>query len=74
VIGMGHRIVEIPERLRKIPEIKTYGREVLIQIPSDNKFLQKEKVVLTFIHPPEGFFNGFITRISRPTDMARQVN
>ncbi|HZV67943.1 MAG TPA: efflux RND transporter periplasmic adaptor subunit [Saprospiraceae bacterium] len=46
VSGLGHRIVEIPERLRKIPEIKTYGREVLIQIPSTNHFLQKEKVIL----------------------------
>lgn len=46
VRGLGHRIVEIPERLRKIPEIKTYGREVLIHIPSENNFLQKEKVML----------------------------
>ena len=44
VIGLGSRIVEIPTRLRKIPEIKTYGREVLIQIAKDNSFLQKEKV------------------------------
>ncbi len=48
VTGMGSRIVEIPERLRKIAELKTYGREVLISIPSDNKFLQKEKVVIYF--------------------------
>ncbi|MEP6794811.1 MAG: hypothetical protein ABJB16_10830 [Saprospiraceae bacterium] len=46
VSGLGHRIVEIPERLRKIPEIKTYGREVLIEIPANNNFLQKEKVIL----------------------------
>ncbi|MEO6130492.1 MAG: hypothetical protein ABIQ02_01500 [Saprospiraceae bacterium] len=46
ISGLGHRIVEIPERLRKIPEIKTYGREVLIEIPTSNNFLQKEKVVL----------------------------
>lgn len=51
--GLGSRIVEIPERLRKIPEIKTYGREVLIQIPPNNPFLQKEKVVLNFLHPDE---------------------
>lgn len=48
VTGLGSRIVEIPERLRKIPEMKTYGREVLIDIPSNNDFLQKEKVVLHF--------------------------
>ncbi|MEO1258300.1 MAG: biotin/lipoyl-binding protein [Bacteroidota bacterium] len=51
VTGLGSRIVEIPERLRKIPELKTYGREVLIQIPPDNPFLQKEKVVLNFLNP-----------------------
>ena len=32
VIGLGSRIVEIPSRLRKIPDVKTYGREVLIRI------------------------------------------
>ena len=46
VVGMGSRIVEIPERLRKIPTFKTYGREILVEIPADNNFLQKEKVVL----------------------------
>ena len=44
VVGLGSRIVEIPERLRKMPTVKTYGREVLVRIPSDNRFLQKEKV------------------------------
>lgn len=43
---LGSRIVEIPPRLRKIKEMKTFGREVLIEIPSDNHFLQKEKVIL----------------------------
>ena len=46
VSGLGHRVVEIPERLRKLPEVKTYGREVLIEIPPENNFLQKEKVLL----------------------------
>lgn len=49
VIGLGSRIVEIPTRLRKIPDFKTYGREVLIEIDKDNDFLQKEKVSLRFI-------------------------
>lgn len=44
VIGLGSRIVEIPERLRKNPTIKSYGREVFVQIPPNNGFLQKEKV------------------------------
>lgn len=49
VTGLGSRIVEIPERLRKTPEFKTYGREVLISIPPTNHFLQKEKVMLNLI-------------------------
>jgi multidrug resistance efflux pump len=49
VIGLGNRIVEIPERMRKMPDIKTYGREVLIRISPNNPFLQKEKVFLNAI-------------------------
>ncbi len=47
VTGLGSRIVEIPTRLRKMPDIKTYGREVLISIAKDNSFLQKEKVAIS---------------------------
>jgi multidrug resistance efflux pump len=47
VSGKGHRIIEIPERLRKIPEYKTYGMEVFIQIPRNNIFLQKETVSIS---------------------------
>ena len=43
---LGSRIVEIPPRLRKIKELKTFGREIIIEIPPDNPFLQKEKVIL----------------------------
>ena len=43
----GSRIVEIPPRLRKIKEFQTYGREIIIEIPPNNPFLQKEKVILT---------------------------
>ncbi len=50
VIGLGSRIVEIPERLRKVAGMKTYGREVLVAIPPDNQFLQKEKVILEFMN------------------------
>ena len=46
VKNLGSRIVEIPPRLRKIKEIKTFGREIIIEIPPDNPFLQKEKVIL----------------------------
>lgn len=46
VAGLGSRIVEIPERLRKLPDIKTYGREITLSIDPQNTFLQKEKVGL----------------------------
>lgn len=42
VIGMGSRIVEFPLRLRKVPEILVYGREVSIRIPEENHFLLGE--------------------------------
>lgn len=44
VIGLSTRITLIPERLRKVPEMKMWGREVQLQINSENKFLQGEKV------------------------------
>lgn len=55
VTGLGSRIVEIPERLRKMADYKTYGREVLVSIPKQNNFLQKERVILEFFDPPEGY-------------------
>lgn len=54
VTGLGSRIVAIPERLRKTPEMKTYGREVLIKIPTENHFLQKEKVKLNLLKAGSG--------------------
>ena len=64
VIGMGSRIVEIPDRLRKNPTFKTYGREVQIQIPANNDFLQKEKVVLKL--PEEKTSNKKIIKVLTP--------
>ena len=61
VVGLGTRIVEIPERLRKIPEAKSYGREVLIKIPAENPFLQKEKVTLNSTNKKESnFLSSFL--------------
>ncbi len=47
VKSIGHRIVEIPGRLRKFPEIKTYGKEVTITIPEDNHFSLNQKVIIS---------------------------
>lgn len=42
VVGMGSRIVELPVRLRKVPEALVYGREITIRIPERNDFLLGE--------------------------------
>jgi len=46
VVGMGSRIVEFPLRLRKVPEIMVYGREVSIRIPEQNDFLLGEMTAI----------------------------
>ena len=63
VIGLGSRIVEIPERLRKMADFKTYGREVVIEIPENNRFLQKEKVLLNISNTSskKGLFGGLFS-------------
>jgi multidrug resistance efflux pump len=66
ITGLGYRIVEIPERLRKIPEVKTYGREVLISIPKVNQFLQKETVVLYLLNKPKSFYDDLIAFLINP--------
>lgn len=50
VSGLGSRIVEIPVRMRKVPSIKSYGREVIFQLPAQSKFLQNEKLVLSALY------------------------
>ena len=67
ITGLGYRIVEIPERLRKIPEVKTYGREVLIAIPKINSFLQKEAVVLFLLNKPKDLYQSLLTFLTNPT-------
>lgn len=48
ITGMGSRIIEIPARLRRLPDFQIFGREVIIAIPKNNPFLQNEKVGLGF--------------------------
>jgi multidrug resistance efflux pump len=70
VTGLGSRIVEIPERLRKMPEIKTYGREVLIAIPAENTFLQKEKVMLNSLNEvPKSSFASLFSLLRQKTSI-----
>ncbi|MDG5815797.1 efflux RND transporter periplasmic adaptor subunit [Chitinispirillales bacterium ANBcel5] len=47
VVGVGSRIVEFPERLRRRPDVKLWGREVQIRIPDSNHLLLGEKVFIS---------------------------
>lgn len=46
VIGVGARIVEYPERLRKRADIVIWGREIIVRLPPENRFLLGEKVII----------------------------
>jgi multidrug resistance efflux pump len=45
-IGVSPEMVELPIRLRKSAEIKSWGREVYVQLPPDNAFYIGEKIML----------------------------
>jgi HlyD family secretion protein len=45
-ISVSPEMVELPIRLRKSPEIKSWGREVYVQLPTDNQFFIGEKIML----------------------------
>lgn len=47
IIGVGARIVEYPERLRRRADIVIWGREIMVQLPPENRFLLGEKVLIT---------------------------
>ena len=46
IIGCNPQLVELPIRLRKFSEIKTWGREIYIQLPVTNEFYIGEKVMI----------------------------
>ncbi|WP_374075348.1 HlyD family secretion protein [Bdellovibrio bacteriovorus] len=46
VIGVGSRIVPIPERLLRIQSLPAWGREVVVKIPTANGFLLGERVTV----------------------------
>ena len=47
IAAVGARIIEYPRRLRKHPDIPIWGRELLIKIPENNKFILGEKVLIS---------------------------
>jgi DNA uptake protein ComE-like DNA-binding protein len=49
LVGASPKLVELPFRLRKNIEIKTWGRELYINLPPKNDFFIGEKVVITVI-------------------------
>lgn len=44
LIGASPKLVELPFRLRKFTEIKAWGREIYINLPSNNEFFIGEKI------------------------------
>lgn len=49
--SLGNRIVEYPERLKRSPLISAWGREVIVELDSDNSLLLGEKVVVRLSEP-----------------------
>ncbi|MBD64626.1 MAG: hypothetical protein CME62_05440 [Halobacteriovoraceae bacterium] len=74
VKSVGTRIVEFPERFRRTPEIKVWGREVMIEIPHKNSFLLGEKV---FIDVEEGnnisFLNQSVAKETNPKSFSYEI-
>lgn len=46
IVKLGNRIVEFPDRLRKAPDVRLWGRETIIQLKPNNHFLIGEKVII----------------------------
>jgi len=63
VESLGTRIIEYPERLKKNPMLKSWGREVNIRLPMNNTLLLGEKVQVSFSpqrpNTIEAFFKPF---------------
>ncbi len=47
VTGLGGRIIPLPARLLKNPNIALWGREIVVKIPENNGFILGEKVSIT---------------------------
>jgi HlyD family secretion protein len=46
IIGSNPRMTELPLRLRKFVEMRSWGREVFIQLPDSNRFYISEKIIV----------------------------
>jgi multidrug resistance efflux pump len=47
IIGSNPKMTELPLRLRKFIEVRSWGREIFISLPDDNKFYISEKITIT---------------------------
>jgi hypothetical protein len=45
-VGSNPKLTELPLRLRKFIELRTWGREVFIQLPEQNGFYISEKIAI----------------------------
>lgn len=74
VASVGSKIVEIPARFKKNPEIALYGREVIIKLPIENNFLLGEKVLITAIESSsESPFSAVAAERSISRDQSSQA-
>lgn len=47
IIGSNPKMTELPLRLRKFIELRSWGREVFIQLPESNEFFISEKILIS---------------------------
>ncbi|MEL7422056.1 MAG: HlyD family efflux transporter periplasmic adaptor subunit [Bacteroidota bacterium] len=46
IISLGNKIRELPVRMRRDPAVQAWGREVLLEITSENQLIQGERVLV----------------------------
>lgn len=46
IISLGNKIRELPVRMRRDPTVQAWGREVLLEIESENQLIQGERVLV----------------------------
>jgi multidrug resistance efflux pump len=47
IVGSNPKMTELPLRLRKFIELRSWGREVYISVPENNQFFISEKITIT---------------------------
>ncbi len=77
--SLGSRIVEYPERLKVNPQVRSWGREVIIRLEKNNPLLLGEKVQISFTpqrpNSAEAFFKPVGERVEAllPSAMAESA-